>query len=263
MPSTRSINQLSKGIITSTGRAITADLRYFGKKYIKRNNSNVVKRCHNMKKIFLSLLLCVLVTSLVFVQGQGVQESKKDAAEDTSKPAIQGDQSIKEKDNGGKVIQVQKNSRVKTGTLSTADGKEIQIQAQKNYAIQLKSGSVAAKTKMEMTQEESQDGTKLHVKLSNGRNAEVKVMPDTASEKALESLRLKTCTSQNGCDIELMEVGKGEQTKAAYEVQASKQAKFLGLFKTDMKVKAQVDAENGEVIRTKKPWWAFLAKESE
>jgi hypothetical protein len=30
-----------------------------------------------------------------------------------------------------------------------------------------------------------------------------------------------------------------------------------------MQVSAQVDAENGEVIAVKKPWWAFLASESE
>ena len=28
-----------------------------------------------------------------------------------------------------------------------------------------------------------------------------------------------------------------------------------------MDVEAQVDAETGKVIRTKKPWWAFLASE--
>jgi hypothetical protein len=30
-----------------------------------------------------------------------------------------------------------------------------------------------------------------------------------------------------------------------------------------MQVQAQVDAENGDVILAKKPWWAFLATESE
>jgi hypothetical protein len=30
-----------------------------------------------------------------------------------------------------------------------------------------------------------------------------------------------------------------------------------------MQVRSQVDAESGEVIRTERPWWAFLAVESE
>lgn len=97
----------------------------------------------------------------------------------------------------------------------------------------------------------------------NGKNMEVKIMPDTASERALERLKLNVCSEENNCSIELKEVGNGNQTKAAYEVKVEKQARVLGLFKTKMQVQAQVDAENGEVIQTKKPWWAFLASESE
>jgi len=35
------------------------------------------------------------------------------------------------------------------------------------------------------------------------------------------------------------------------------------MFKTKMKVRAQVSAESGEVIRVHKPWWAFLASETD
>ena len=38
-------------------------------------------------------------------------------------------------------------------------------------------------------------------------------------------------------------------------------ARILGIFQAKMQVQAQVDAENGEVIKVKKPWWAFLATE--
>ena len=116
---------------------------------------------------------------------------------------------------------------------------------------------------MQMSQEQTQAGTKLQVKLSNGKNAEVKVMPDKASEKAMERLRIKVCSEENNCQIELKEVGQGEQVKPAYEVKVQKQARLFGLFKTKMNVQAQVDADNGEVIQSKKPWWAFLARESE
>ena len=86
-------------------------------------------------------------------------------------------------------------------------------------------------------------------------------MPDTASETALARLRLKVCSEENECQIELKEVGQGEQVKAAYEMNIQRQSKFLGLFQTRMQVQAQVDAETGEIVRVKKPWWAFLASE--
>jgi hypothetical protein len=89
----------------------------------------------------------------------------------------------------------------------------------------------------------------------------VKVMPDTASEKALERLRLKTCSDENECQIELKEVGSGDNAKLAYEVKTQRRSKLFGLFGMKMQVQAQVDAETGEVIQTSKPWWAFLASE--
>jgi len=112
-----------------------------------------------------------------------------------------------------------------------------------------------------MKQETVQNKTKLSATLSNGKNAEIKVMPNTASEKALERVRLKVCSEENECKIELKETGSGEQTKLAYELKTQRQSKVFGLFKAKMQVQVQVNAENGEVIKVKKPWWAFLASE--
>ncbi len=88
--------------------------------------------------------------------------------------------------------------------------------------------------------------------LSNGRKAEIKIMPETASEKAIERLGELNFT------IELKEVGAGDKSKAVYELKTEKQGRFLGLFKINGNIAIQVDAETGEVIKIKKPWWAFL-----
>jgi len=140
-----------------------------------------------------------------------------------------------------------------------------------------------------------EDGT-CFKNLSNGRKAEIKIMPETASEKAIERL------GELGFTIELKEVGKGDavdncnglaeeecknnfectpvyekcpalgdctQTmpfvecthhniRLVYELSGNKEGKFLGIFKIMAKVKAQVDAETGEV-KVIKPWWSFLA----
>jgi hypothetical protein len=106
-----------------------------------------------------------------------------------------------------------------------------------------------------------QNRTRARLNLSNGRNAEIKIMPNTASETALARLRLRNCNESNKCTIELKEVGKGNETRAAYEVQVQRHFRILGMFRTKANVRAQIDAENGEVIRTNKPWWAFLASE--
>ncbi len=105
---------------------------------------------------------------------------------------------------------------------------------------------------------DSNNKSALKATLSNGRKAEIKIMPETASARAIERL------GQLNFSIQLKEVGKNStDTTAAYELQAERHYKILGLFQAKAQVKADVDAETGEVIQVKKPWWAFLATSSD
>jgi hypothetical protein len=105
-----------------------------------------------------------------------------------------------------------------------------------------------------------EDG-RVRVRLANGRNAEVKIMPETASERALERLRLRNCIESEGCVLRLREKIQGNETSLVYEMDTERTARVFGLLKTRMRVRAEVDAETGEVVRVRKPWWAFLATE--
>jgi hypothetical protein len=100
---------------------------------------------------------------------------------------------------------------------------------------------------------------KTQYKLKDGNTFEIKVMPETASETALNRLRIKNCNETNNCTIQLKEVGVGNETKLTYEVKAQKSYKVLGLFKNVEEVSSDVDSETGEVLSTKRPWWSFLA----
>jgi len=114
---------------------------------------------------------------------------------------------------------------------------------------------------LEQVKNREQDKIQLKARLSNGNLREVKIMPDVASERALERLRLKNCNSENNCSIELKEVGNDKDKQLIYELQRERHAKIIGLFKKKMSVQAEVDAETGELIKIRKPWWAFLATE--
>jgi hypothetical protein len=119
-------------------------------------------------------------------------------------------------------------------------------------------------TEMELEQERDNETnkSKIRARLSNGKNAEIKIMPDVASERALERLRLKICNVTNNCTIILKEVeNEGNNTHngtAAYEMQVQRHVRILGLFKTRIQERAEVNAENGEV-KEHGPWWVFLA----
>ena len=209
-----------------------------------------------MKKTILMLVVCILMSSLVLAQGAGDMQGSGQQIQTTT---------VTQQQNQGEETQiqtqVQTQSRVHAGSYTSENGQQLQIQEQANNRLQIKVGNASAQTSMNITQAQVQERTRLEVKLSNGKGAEIKIMPNTASETAMQRLRLKVCSAENNCQIELKEVGSGEQVRAAYQVQAQKETKVLGLFRARMQVQAQIDAENGEVIRTKMPWWAFLATE--
>ena len=204
-----------------------------------------------MKKVMLFLIMGMFMISLVYAQ---VGPGDGTGPEHDAIVAAGGQQ-------GDFIAREGIGAKIRAGDYVGEGGQQMMIQQQSNNKIQLKVNGISANCGLNLTQKQIQNKTKLETKLSNGRNAEIKVMPDIASETALARLRLRVCSEENECQIELKEVGQGNQTKAAYEVRIQKQAKFLGMFQTRMNVQAQVDAETGEIIRTKKPWWAFLASE--
>jgi hypothetical protein len=122
-------------------------------------------------------------------------------------------------------------------------------------------GNASVRTRLRLTAETQAGAAYLKAVLSNGRLADIKIMPATASEVALERLRAK-CIERN-CSIELKEVGSGDDAKPVYDIEGEKEYKILGLFKAKAKLRARIHAETGDVISADKgPWWVFLAKEA-
>ncbi|MGV8152112.1 MAG: hypothetical protein ACP5OG_03450 [Candidatus Nanoarchaeia archaeon] len=233
-----------------------------------------------MKKIlFIAFLFLLIGISLVFAaQGESGAVTSSKAGSDDSVSGSAGSNTNQtgqgtgngtqvntetQTQNKGENTQLQNQVRVESGIYTNKAGEQMQIQSGEGNELKIQVSGVEAKSKIQVGSEFDpvQNRTMLKTKLSNGKDTEIKVMPNTASQQAIERLRLKVCNSENNCQIELKEVGSGEQIKVAYEVQAQKEARVLGIFKTKMSVQAQVDAESGETIQAKKPWWAFLASE--
>ncbi len=156
--------------------------------------------------------------------------------------------------------------RVQIMEQNRAQMREIHLERIQNRLI-IRAGNYSVNCTGECEFNESGERAMINKRLSNGRNAYVKVMPDTASEVALERLRLHVCNKSNNCTLELKEVSARSNASSnatlAYELRRERKAKVLGFIGARMDVKAQVDAETGEVIRVRKPWWAFLASEPE
>jgi len=130
--------------------------------------------------------------------------------------------------------------------ISTSEGSSsISVEKIAEDSILIKEGSTSVKTSKKLVIEEK----KLLMETSQG-NKEVKVMPSTASETAINQLKLKNY------EIELKDVGK-----PVYEITGKKDVKVIGFINAEMAVKSQINAETGAIEKTEKPWWSFLAKE--
>ena len=141
------------------------------------------------------------------------------------------------------------------------DGRDIKFRELAD-SKEITSGLVKATARINISLESIAGKPIVRAILSNGRLASIKYMPDTASEVALNRLGTK-CMKYN-CTVELKEVGEGNEAKLVYTINTEKEAKLFGLISKKMKVMAQVNAENGQIISAKgKSWWAFLATEED
>lgn len=226
-----------------------------------------------MEKKFIVLICILLCASFIFAQQQGIQNSESNTdstekmvssnnPENSNQNVIQTSTQTAQENKGEntQIKQITK-AEIKTGDYTTENGEKIQVKTQMNNQVQIISKQTMAQTSLEIEGEEQENKTRLQLKLSNGLNSELKIMPDQASATAITALKLNACSEENNCQIEIKEVGQGEKIQAAYEINAQKQVKILGVFQTQMQVKAQINTENGEIIRTEKPWWSFLAIE--
>lgn len=123
--------------------------------------------------------------------------------------------------------------------------KEIQISVDKvkrETKIEIDNVVVTVKQAVEIKE------SKLYLETSVGPK-EIKVLPNAASEKAIET------GIKNVEEIELKE----EAAKPIYSVQGTKKARLLFIFPVTLKIETKIDAESGEVVFVKEPWWSFLA----
>lgn len=227
-----------------------------------------------MKKIigvaFVSFVIVSIVFSIYASADSGTAELREEVKKKMREKAESERQEAKRtaleiESNAGerlkKIERFRDKIRENNGWLEVG-GKSIRVREMSEEKKEIIAGKINAKTGLNLTAEdigEGKIGQVLRAFLSNGRYAIVKVMPDRAAAVALQRLRAK-CEERN-CSVELKEFKIKNKTIAGYEVETEKDSKLFLIFKKKIKVRAVVDAETGEIISIKKPWWAFLVKE--
>jgi len=91
---------------------------------------------------------------------------------------------------------------------------------------------------------------KFYGNFSDGEG-EVVIFPDQIREKLRERKKIR---------IEQENISLDED--GLYRVEAKKRSRLFYLFPIREKFKAEIDAENGEILKFRNPWWGFLARDS-
>ena len=76
-------------------------------------------------------------------------------------------------------------------------------------------------------------------------------MPDQVKEKIKNRIRQRDCDCSNMILTD----------DAIYQVQTKKKARLFYIFPVRETIRAELGAENGEIIKFRNPWWGFLAKD--
>lgn len=93
----------------------------------------------------------------------------------------------------------------------------------------------------------------IRARLDNGKEKDVKVLPNVASQTAMNIFRNRNMT------LVLKQVGNGTNASLAYEANSNQTVRLFGLFKVKANLQAMINAENGNVTEVHRPWWYFLA----
>jgi hypothetical protein len=95
------------------------------------------------------------------------------------------------------------------------------------------------------------ENNSMYLNISN-RAVEISVVP-------LQAMIAAKIQNQSRTSAEL--IIEGETPK--YQIQEQKTVRILGLFQASMNVDSKVNALNGTLESQAKPWWSFLAVETE
>jgi cysteine-rich repeat protein len=107
-------------------------------------------------------------------------------------------------------------------------------------------------TKLSVREEIKNNRSRMKAKLSTGAEQDIIFLPDEALQVAFDEL-----TSQN-ITIELREITEGNTVKAVFSAKTIKPGRLLGIFNTQVNLETLIDTETGEIIKTNRPFWAFL-----
>lgn len=140
--------------------------------------------------------------------------------------------------------------------------REVEIRFEKKIEdgkerVKIKIKNYEADSELEIKEESENNITKIKVKTKGGNETVLKIMPDRASEIAVEKLESLNFS------LQLKEKIYNNIPRVVYHIEGNKTGRFLGIFKMRLRAEADIDSETGEILSETRPWWIFLVDEED
>ena len=209
-----------------------------------------------MKKVVTFLILTLLLTTFVVANGITSYTTEN---EDAQENQIQAQARILTQAQVQTIKQETKRIRIQDGECSEEctctgsvvkcalerGGREMTVTAGQSGNIIVQVKGVNASTNVTLYKSEG----KIYGEFS-GETKEVRVMPDMVKNR----IRERVLRELEDEEIELDEDG-------IYQYRARKRVKLFGFIRARTRVRAEINAETGELKKIRNSWWAFLAKD--
>ncbi|MEM7817163.1 MAG: DUF333 domain-containing protein, partial [Candidatus Aenigmatarchaeota archaeon] len=82
------------------------------------------------------------------------------------------------------------------------------------------------------------------------KNISINVIPSVATQVVM--------TKEPMDEIKNAELEVENETIATYKIEGNRKAKLIGIIPVELKIRARVNSETGDIISVEKPWWSFL-----
>ena len=133
--------------------------------------------------------------------------------------------------------------------------------------IKAKIGEIEIKIKREQNKIHIEnDGVETEIRLELNDRIRIEnnqlILNKSGVERVLTVLPIQAMNQLKATNLTITNMSLiTEQERSVYKVNEKRKAKILGLIQVELDVESRIDATNGELISSLRPWWSFLTTE--
>src|SRR3989344_2067649 len=224
-----------------------------------------------MKKIFSFSALAIIMILGVWIifADDAMQSSPSSSGSSGSSSSSASSSSSQSSSTTSKSSSTQTNSagQESESNSGTSEKSGTQSEAETKSETEVKKEGKESKKETEVIEEINGKKMKTKTKIENGKTEFVEktvYIDESGNKVTIKTMKVisegqeLTRSTLKVKGIEIKEIQEGERLNTVFKATAKKTGKILGVFNTAINLETLINTQTGEIVKTAKPWWAFL-----